>query len=74
MCHAYLSLQAFSQPHPHLEDGTVYCQIRPTPRGSNFRQGSYYQESQSRQPNLDDSTIYRALRPTKLDKIKNFSH
>ena len=26
----YLGVQSASQPHPHLEDGTVYRPVRPT--------------------------------------------
>ena len=31
----YLGVQVASQPHPHLEDGTVYRQVRPTQEDSN---------------------------------------
>ena len=48
---------------PHLEDGSVYRQNRPTGRDSNFPCGSRCRGSQAPQPHLEDGTVYRQNRP-----------
>ena len=50
---------------PHLEDGSVCREKRPTIKGPDCLRAPLCHESQSPQPHFKDGAIYRPLRPTR---------
>ena len=55
------------QLHPHLKDGTVYRQVRTTPKRLGLAMRGTVQWLQGPQPHLEHGSAYRQNRPTVVD-------